>query len=223
MDTYEQYQKEYNKKRIEHLKEEKPYERYKLIEAGAGSFLIHDHIAHRNYEQKCDYLLEPSIYGYENKPNPRYKNKEEFMELLNSLDRQVNGDLYTEEKQGLLISKKLIYDHINQKLDCILNNLTDHEEFTVSYGDNTHSEDPYLFDEILIDVHVYREGLKDLSYQKHELFNNPIFSNVFKTINEYQTELEKENRQSEVDALIELKMRLMENLELKNIFKEMIP
>ncbi len=163
------------------------------------------------------------MYGKEYKPDPRYKNKNEFMELLNSLDRTVNGDLYAEEKQGLLISKKLIYDHINQKLDNILGNLTSHEEFTVSYGDNTHSEDPYLFDKILIDVHVYREGLKDLSYQKHELFNNPIFSNVFKTINEYQTELEKQNKHAEVDALIELKMRLMENLELKNIFKEMIP
>ena len=220
MDDFIKQEEEYKKRKIEYLQNEKPFERYRIVDIHSG-FIIYDRLAHKNHEDKLNYLLESACYKVDDNPNPRYKSINDFMELLNSLDRQVNGNLYADEHQGLLISKKLLYDKIERKLDFILNKeCISGERFNVSYGSNVNSDNPLFFDEILIDVYVYRKGLHDLAYQRHELVNNMIFNRLFEVINDDESELEKKEDYIGVDTLIELKLRLLDGLSTDNLLKE---
>lgn len=216
-------EKEYHKKKIEYLKNKAPEDRYIMHDICEG-FVIQDKLAHMNHEHENDYMLLPKMFGEERKVQKGYKTKEEFMELVNDLDRTVNGHLYNNDAD-LILSKQQIYKQIESKLNLALAEKRPYENFKVIYND--YDFDTGMADQIKIDVDVYCEGpkpLKDTSPFLEKVLSNQLFDKIMVTLNRYQDELETLNKPEDagkVDALIELKMRIMEEIhkdsELKNI------
>ena len=92
MDDFEKEEIEYRKKKAEYLKNQEPENRYDLHDIGTD-FIVSDRLAHMNRERKCDYLLQNEMMtGMKSSKDNRYYTKDDFMELLNDLDRTVNGD-----------------------------------------------------------------------------------------------------------------------------------
>ena len=213
---------EYQKKKIEYLKNKPADERYIIHDIGEG-FVIQDKLAHMNHEHENDYMLLTNMFGEERKVQKGYKTKEEFMELVNDLDRTVNGHLYNNDAD-LILSKQQIYKQIESKLDLVLAEKRPYENFKVIYND--YDFDTGMADQIKIDVDVYCEGskpLKDNSPFLEKILSNQLFDKIMVTINRYQDELETLNKPEDagkVDALIELKIRLFESIhkdqDLKN-------
>ena len=205
---------EYQKKKLEYLQNKPAETRYILHDIGEG-FVIQDKLAHMNHEHENDYMLLNNMFWEERKVQKGYKTKEEFMELVNDLDRTVNGHLYNNDAD-LILSKQQIYKQIESKLDLALAEKRPYENFKVIYND--YDFDTGMADQIKIDVDVYCEGskpLKDNSQFLEKILSNQLFDKIMVTINRYQDELETLNKPEDAgkaDALIELKMRIMEEI-----------
>lgn len=221
MNDLEKEYQEYQKKKIEYLKNKAPDDRYIMHDIGEG-FVVQDRLAHMNHEHENDYMLLTNLFG-EREVDKGYKTKEEFMELVNDLDRTVNGHLYNNDAD-LILSKQQIYKQIESKLDLALAEKRPYENFKVIYND--YDFDTGMADQIKIDVDVYCEGpkpLKDNSPFLEKILSNQLFDKIMVTLNRYQDELETLNKPEDagkVDALIELKMRIMEEIHKDSDLKQ---
>ena len=206
---------EYRKKKLEYLQNKPAQTRYHLHDIGEG-FVIQDKLAHMNHEHENDYMLLTNMFGKERTVDKGYKTKEEFMEMVNDLDRTVNGHLYSNDP-NLLLNKQHLYKQIESRLDTILAEKRSHQNFKVTYND--YDFNTGICDQIRIDVDVYHEGQKriiqDNSPFLEKVLSNQLFDKIMVTLNRYQDELETLNKPEDagkVDALIELKMRIMEEI-----------
>jgi len=214
MPDYKKLNEEYQKRKIEYLKNKPADNRYIMHDIGEG-FVIQDKLAHMNHEHENDYMLLTNMFGEKRKVQKGYKTKEEFMELVNDLDRTVNGHLYNNDAD-LILSKQQIYKQLESKLDLALAEKRPYENFKVIYND--YDFDTGICDQIKIDVDVYCEGpkpIQDNSPFLEKLLSNQLLDKIISTINRYQDELETLNKPEDagkVDALIELKLRIMEEI-----------
>ena len=206
---------EYRKKKLEYLQNKPAQTRYHLHDIGEG-FVIQDKLAHMNHEHENDYMLLTNMFGKERTIDKGYKTKEEFMEMVNDLDRTVNGHLYNNDP-NLLLNKQHLYKQIESRLDTILAEKRSYQNFKVTYND--YDFNTGICDQIRIDVDVYHEGQKriiqDNSPFLEKVLSNQLFDKIIVTLNRYQDELETLNKPEDagkVDALIELKMRIMEEI-----------
>lgn len=207
MEDYIKQQKEYEKRRIEHLQNRKPFERYILHDVGSG-FIIADKLKHKKEygDESGDYLLESDMFNSSN--NTRYKTKEEFMDLLNHLDRTVNGNLYEQHEEDLL-SKDMVYDQLLSQIDNILNNIDDknNDKFEITY----HKFNPYkgFADAITIQGHVYRDLLHESGYTGGSLKDNKVYLKIMQTINKELDKYEHEKNNDMVDYLQDLRIKIV--------------
>ena len=214
MPDYKKLNEEYQKRKMEYLKNKPADNRYIMHDIGEG-FVIQDKLAHMNHEHENDYMLLTNMFGEERKVQKGYKTKEEFMELVNDLDRTVNGHLYNNDAD-LILSKQQIYKQLESKLDLALAEKRPYEEFEVLYND--YDLDNSMHDVTKIKVEVHREGpkpIQDNSPFLEKLLSNQLLDKIISTINRYQDELETLNKPEDagkVDALIELKLRIMEEI-----------
>ena len=214
MPDYKKLNEEYQKRKMEYLKNKPADNRYIMHDIGEG-FVIQDKLAHMNHEHENDYMLLTNMFGEERKVQEGYKTKEEFMELVNDLDRTVNGHLYNNDAD-LILSKQQIYKQLESKLDLALAEKRPYEEFEVLYND--YDLDNSMHDVTKIKVEVHREGpkpIQDNSPFLEKLLSNQLLDKIISTINRYQDELETLNKPEDagkVDALIELKLRIMEEI-----------
>ena len=203
-------QEEYEKRRIEHLQNSKPFERYILFDTGSA-FVIADKLKHeKEYSDKSgDYVLVSDMFNSSN--GTCYKTKEEFMDLLNHLDRTVNGNLYEQHEEDLL-SKDIVYDQLLSQIDNILNNIDDknNDKFEVTY----HKFKPWdgFANAITIQGNVYRDLLHEAGYAGGSLKDNKVFLKIMQTINKELDKYKHEKNNDMIDYLTELKGRIMEDL-----------
>lgn len=213
MTDYEKLEEEHRRKKIEYLKNKPAEDRYIMHDIGEG-FIVQDKLAHKNYTHENDYMLLTNMFGERREPDG-YKTKEEFIEMVNDLDRTVNGHLYKDDAY-LILSKQRIYKELESKLDLALSEKRPYEEFEVLYND--YDLDNSMHDVTKIKVEVHREGpkpIQDNSPFLEKLLSNQLFDKIISTINRYQDELETLNKPEDagkVDALIELKLRIMEEI-----------
>ena len=203
----------FHQKKREYLLNRKP-ERYKLYNLGEG-FLIIDTLRIENNEDKEGYMLIPDFLSSKSfRVDDRFFNPEELVCELNRLDFKVNGGLY-DDYYHVLSNKERIYQYIECKLDDLLDTVVTNEKFKVCLTD-------YPSKELLeIEVNVYRSGLRDIGGDNSPFTDNMIFSMMMKTINWYLDELEDTDNSDDIireDTLIELKKRLLENINFKNLF-----
>lgn len=214
MTDYEKLEEEHRRKKIEYLKNKPADNRYVMHDIGEG-FVIQDKLAHMNNEHENDYMLLNNMFGEERKVQEGYKTKEEFMELVNDLDRTVNGHLYNNDAD-LILSKQQIYKQIESRLDLILAEKAP-ENFKVKY--NNLDFDTGTSEEIEINVDVSYNGIMPIDRNRspflEKVLSNQLFNKIMVTLNRYQDELETLNKPEDAgkaDALIELKMRIMEEI-----------
>ena len=212
---------EYRRKKLEYLKNQSPEVRYDIHDIGDG-FIVRDRLAHMNHESKCDYLLQNEMFRGMHKSDDRYYTKEDFMELVNDLDRTVNGNFQeNSELNGFIVSKKRLYKQLESNLDVILKDieLMGRETFKVVWSDVDY-KNWTVCDQVQINVEVYRKGMSypitkgDTTFTE-KLLGNALFDKIMVTINRYQDELEQSSDSfdaAKVDALIELKMRIFEEI-----------
>ena len=222
MNDLKEREMEYRKRKLEYLKNQEPEARYDMFDIGTG-FIVRDRLAHMNREEKCDYLLQNEMMtGMKSDKDDRYYTKDDFMELVNDLDRTVNGNFQeNSELNGFIVSKKRLYKQLESNLDVILNDieLMGRETFKVVWSDVDY-RDMTITDQIQINVEVYRKGMfypitKEDTTFTEKLLGNALFDKIMVTINKYQDELEQSNDSfdaAKVDALIELKMRIFEEV-----------
>ena len=222
----EEKEMEYRKKKAEYLKNQAPPVRYDMFDIGEG-FIVRDRLAHMNHERKCDYLLKSEMYGHE---DDRYYTKDDFMELVNDLDRTVNGTFQNDETGGFIVSKKRLYKQLESNLDIILKDIENsgHENFKVILSDVDY-KDWTVCDQIQINVDVYRKSMtypitKTTPFEK--IISNRVFDDIMIAINRYQDELEESKDSfdaAKVDACVEMKLRIMEHIhndsDLKNLLQ----
>lgn len=214
MTDYEKLEEEHRRKKIEYLKNKPADNRYVMHDIGEG-FVIQDKLAHMNHEYENDYMLLNNMFCEERKVQEGYKTKEEFMELVNDLDRTVNGHLYNNDAD-LILSKQQIYKQIESRLDLILAEKAP-ENFKVKY--NNLDFDTGTSEEIEINVDVSYNGIMPIDRNRspflEKVLSNQLFNKIMVTLNRYQDELETLNKPEDAgkaDALIELKMRIMEEI-----------
>lgn len=222
MTDYEKLEEEHRRKKIEYLKNKPADNRYVMHDIGEG-FVIQDKLAHMNHEHENDYMLLNNMFGEERKVQEGYKTKEEFMELVNDLDRTVNGHLYNNDAD-LILSKQQIYKQIESRLDLILTEKAP-ENFKVKY--NNLDFDTGTSEEIEINVDVIYNGIMPIDRNRspflEKVLSNQLFNKIMVTLNRYQDELETLNKPedaSKVDALIELKIRIMEEIHKDSDLKQ---
>lgn len=206
-------EEKFHQKKREYLLNRKP-ERYKLYNLGEG-FLIIDTLRIENNEDKEGYMLIPDFLSSKSfRVDDRFFNPEELVSELNRLDFKVNGGLY-DDYYHVLSNKERIYQYIEYKLDDLLDTVVTNEKFKVCLND-------YPSKELLeIEVNVYRSGLRDIGGDNSPFTDNRIFSMMMRTINWYLDELEDTDNSDDIireDTLIELKKRLLENINFKNLF-----
>lgn len=222
-DDLKKLDEEYQKKKIEYLKNKAPEDRYTMHDIGEG-FVVRDRLAHMNHEPENDYMLLTNFFGKE-RVQKGYKTKEEFMEMVNDLDRTVNGHLYNNDPD-LLLSKHAIYKQLESKLDLILSEKAS-EKFKVTF--NNLDFDTGTCEEIEINVGVTYNGIMPIDRNRspflEKLLSNQLFDKIMVTLNRYQDELETLNKPEDagkVDALIELKMRIMEEIHKDTELKQQL-
>lgn len=215
---------EYRKRKLEYLQNKPAETRYHLHDIGEG-FVIQDKLAHMNHEHENDYMLLTNMFGKERTVDKGYKTKEEFMEMVNDLDRTVNGHLYN-NGPDLLLSKHAIYKQLESKLDLILNEKAS-EKFKVTF--NNLDFNTGTCEEIEINVGVTYNGIMPIDRNRspflEKVLSNQLFDKIMVTLNRYQDELETLNKPEDagkVDALIELKMRIMEEIHKDTELKQQL-
>lgn len=217
----EKKEMEYRKRKVEYLKNQEPEARYDIHDIGDG-FIVRDRLAHMNHESKCDYLLRSEMFRGMDTSDDRYYTKDDFMELVNDLDRTVNGNFQeNSELNGFIVSKKRLYKQLESNLDVILRDIEfmGRETFNVVWSDVDY-KDWTVCDQVQINVEVYRKGMsypitKNDTTFTEKLLGNALFDKIMVTINKYQDELEQSNDSfdaAKVDAMIELKMRIFEEI-----------
>ena len=221
-DDLKKLDEEYQKKKIEYLKNKAPEDRYIMHDIGEG-FVVQDRLAHMNHEHENDYMLLTKMFGEERKVQKGYKTKEEFMELVNDLDRTVNGHLYNNDAD-LILSKHAIYKQLESKLDLILSEKAS-ENFKVTF--NNLDFNTGTCEEIEINVGVTYNGIMPIDKNRspflEKVLSNQLFDKIMVTLNRYQDELETLNKPEDagkVDALIELKIRIMEEIHKDSDLKQ---
>lgn len=187
--------------RMKHLKNKK-HERYFPVPAWDGFLIIDRQSEEYGYGEK-GYNLRCGPCG-EQVEDDEYKTVDEFMDLLNSLDLKVNGNL--DDMDMVLFSKPKLYELIESRLDSLLEqDLIYPETFEVAIRTGDTLYDTYT---------LHFKGTLYKSGDEHLLLDNPQFMLFMQIINNRLDELEKEPDSQEkhirVDELINLKTLLFQ-------------
>jgi len=202
----EKRQEEYHKKKLEHMKNKK-HERYILQCIGEG-FIFFDMYNEREHRDKRGYMLIPDFNDNGYRVDKNYLSPVDLVDKLNELDFQVNGDL---EGKNLSVQNKeaflaMVRHHLNEILD---KDLSEVQEFSVTFMD-MNSFIPGDYKEIQCDFKVYDAAIPGI-------LRDAEFNTVILVINRYLDELNTDDRDDSIkyDTLVELKMRLMEYMSMK--------
>ena len=207
----EKRQEEYHKKKLEHMRNKK-HERYILQCIGEG-FIFFDTYNEREHRDKRGYMLIPDFFSNEGyRVDKKFLSPYDLADKLNELDFQVNGDF---EGKNLSVQNKeaflaLVTHHLNEILDM---DLTEEQEFTVAFRD-MNSFEPGDYREIYCDFKVYDATMP-------RILRDAEFNTLIVVINRYLDELDTNDRDDSIkyDTLVELKMRLMEYMSMKERLK----
>ena len=200
---FREFEEKRKQERIKYLQNKKPEDRYIIQDIGYG-FIVLDKFKHKyNADEPYDYLIrsESMMTGRE---NDRYLGLEDFNNLLNNLDRQVNSGLY-EDNLEFFLSKDIVYDKLFSQIDGILNNLDErnNDTFKVTYFDYLKEMDSCHH--ISIQGNVFRDLLSEFGYNNGSLYDNKIFLQIVKTINRKLDEYKDNDDTISFDVVSELK------------------
>ena len=195
-------QKEYEKQRLEHLKNKK-HERYKLQLIGEG-FIIFDIINEREHLNKRGYMLIPDMFNEGYRTQKGFLTPQDLVDKMNELDFQVNGGM--EGCDMAVNNREAFLELVKHKLNDILKlGAFDGEKFTVSFQDY-HSFEPGDYNIINCEFKVYDKNTP-------RILLDDGFTRFMTVINGYLDEVEDSSDRDDsirADTLIELKMKLME-------------
>jgi len=202
---------EYYKSKLEYMRNKK-HERYYLHCLGMQGFVIDDMYAEPIGDSKRGYMLIPDFNDNGYRVDKNYLSPVDLVDKLNELDFQVNGDL---EGKNLSVQNKeaflaLVTHHLNEILD---KDLTEEQKFSVAFRD-MNSFEPGDYKEIQCDFKVYDATIPGI-------LRDAEFNTVILVINRYLDELNTDDRDDSIkyDTLVELKMRLMEYMSMKERLK----
>jgi len=197
---------EYHKKKLEHMRNKK-HERYHLQCIGEG-FILFDMYNEREHRDKRGYMLIPDFSNEGYRVDKKFLSPYDLADKLNELDLQVNGEF---EGKNFGVQNKemflaMVRHHLNEILD---KDLTEEQQFKVAFRD-MNSFEPGDYREICCEFKVYDATMP-------RILRDVEFNSVIVIINRYLDELNTDDRDDSIryDTLVELKMRLMEHMNMK--------
>lgn len=185
----------------------RPRKRYHLYDIGQG-YIIHDKLGddhdHRGY------MILPPMYG--DRIDRGFQSPQQLVDKLNELDMIANGKLYD---MAILTLKDDAFDLVKPKLTQALNDAIDGEPQEIKLTLANMNEKRQLTDEYIVGIKVARAD-SDLD----NYFDNISFTSIMMIINKYIDDLKPSEKLIGESVLTELKMRIMEDIQLR---KTMIP